>query len=255
MADVSNIDLERIKIEELKKIEELEKAVRTKKLKVQDELNKLKSETVETNTQANLEIEKLREEIRKKELIARGFVQVDGEWMTREEAEQKEREKEEQKKLEEEKLLKAKQRKIAREKNEYEEYKANVILHVKFYSIMIYVSLALIIAGCIMLFTATNVRTLMATFFFPGLIFLIIGFIAFFTFIGLLIDSEKGLIEKSIFKFSNEIYVFEDEENITDYVRKICRKIVKKINPRLDVTPTNNLENDDDNDDDNQNYT
>lgn len=241
MPELSSEELERIKLEEIKKIEEIERENREKKLRLQEELKKLQQHSAKAEAAAPPsgveESDKVREQIRTREMIARGFIQVDGEWISREEAERRAAEKEEQKKIEEEKIARAKQRKIDREKASYEEYRAGVILHLKFYSIIIYITLALFIAGVTMSLVGTHVKSMMSTFFFPGLVSMVAGLVGLLSFIGLLIDAETKLIERSIFDYDNEKHVFQDESEITDLNRRLCRAIARRIHPRLRVEP------------------
>ncbi|HPG57447.1 MAG TPA: hypothetical protein PKW98_06485 [Candidatus Wallbacteria bacterium] len=242
MPELTSEELERIRLEEIKKIEEIERENREKKLKLQQELKKLQQQEApgqHAAAQPPEDFDKVREQIRTREMMARGFVQVEGEWISREEFERRTSEKEEQKRIEEEKMARAKQRKVEREKASYEEYRATVIMHLKFYSIIIYLSLGLFITGAVMTITANYVRSLMVTFFFPGMVATALGLISLLTFIGLLVDSEKKLIERSIFDFDNERHYFEDESEIRDYARKFCRSIVRKIHPGLKIEEKN----------------
>lgn len=238
MAELSSEELERIKLEEIKKIEEIERENREKKQRLQEELKKIQQQSAKSEAAAppvNEGSDKVREQIRTREMLARGFVQVNGEWVAREEAERNAAEMEEQKKLEEDKITRAKQRKIDREKASYEEYRAGVILHLKFYSLIIYLGLAVFMAGVVMSLTATYVKSMMTTFFFPGMVASIAGLVTVLTFIGLLMDAETKLIERSIFDYDNEKHVFEDESEVTDYARRLCRAMVRKIHPKLRV--------------------
>ncbi len=237
MPELTSEELDKIKLEEIKKIEELERENREKQAKLLEMQRKEKLFSEKDSTaaaeQPDEDFDRIREQIRTREMIARGFIQLDGEWITREEAERRTTEKLERQKLEEEKISRAKQRKIERERNAYEEYRANTMPHVKFYSIVIYCSLALFTSGIIMSLTAAYVRTLMSTFFFPGMIATIMGLIALLTFIGLTIDAETKLIERSIFDFDNEKHLFEDENEIKDIARRLCRAIVRRLHPEF----------------------
>ncbi len=242
MSDPGSDKLERIKLEEIKKIEEIERENREKKQRQQQQQHKQQQQDEKDGAaagQPDADFDKVREQIRAREMIARGFVQFEGEWVAREEAERRNAEKEEQKRVEEEKVARAKQRKIEREKAAFEEYRSGVIPHIKFYSIVIYSSFSLFLAGIIMSFTATYVRSLMATFFFPGMLATIFCLIAFLTFIGLGIDAEKKLMERSIFDYDNDRHYFDDEDEIRDWARKFCRGVVRRINPKLKVEQKN----------------
>lgn len=244
MPDLSSEELEKIKLEEIKKIEEIERENREKKQRQQQQQHKQQQQNEKDDAaaaagQPDAEFDKVREQIRTREMMARGFVQLEGEWVSREEAERRNSEKEDQKKLEEEKVTRAKQRKVEREKTAYEEYRSGVIPHIKFYSLVIYSSFGLLLTGIIMSVTATYVRTLMATFFFPGMLATIFGLVAFLTFIGLSVDAEKKLMERSIFDYDNERHYFDDESEIHDWARKFCRGAVRRINPKLKVEEKN----------------
>jgi len=238
LPELSSEELERIKLEEIKKIEDIERENREKKQRLQEELKKIQQQSAKSDAAApivNEGSDKVREQIRTREMLARGFVQVNGEWVAREEAERNATEMEEQKKLEEDKITRAKQRKIDREKASYEEYRSGIILHIKFYSIIIYLGLAVFIAGVTMSLTATYVKSMMTTFFFPGMVATIAGLVTVLTFIGLLVDTETKLIERSIFDYDNEKHVFDDESEVNDYARRLCRAIARKIHPKLRV--------------------
>ncbi len=244
MPELSSEELEKIKLEEIKKIEEIERENREKKQKRQQRQHQQQQQTEKDDAaaaagQPDAEFDKVREQIRTREMMARGFVLLEGEWVSREEAERRNSEKEEQKKLEEEKVTRAKLRKVEREKTAFEEYRSGVIPHIKFYSLVIYSSFGLLAAGITMSITATYVRSLMATFFFPGMLATIFGLVAFLAFIGLSVDAEKKLIERSIFDYDNERHFFDDESEINDWARKFCRGIVRRINPKLKVEEIN----------------
>lgn len=235
MVELSPEELERIKLEELRKIEELERHNQEKKLRLQQELKKIEEAKQEKSPQASSDInfDKAREEIRHREMLARGYIEYEGQWMPREEAERQKKAAETKVREEEDKINRAKQRKIEREKQEFEEYLASVILHVKVYSMVIYGGLGTLLIGIIMVTIALTQKAWMATFFFPGAFFTTAGAILTAMFFYFLMELETKIIEKSVFIIDDEINKFENEEEITDYVRKTARYAARRIHKSL----------------------
>lgn len=238
MVDLSPEELERIKLEELRKIEEIEKQNREKKQRLQEELQKIEAarksqDAPEEEKKAGDDSEKIREEIRTKEMISRGYIKYEGEWVPRDEADRLAREKEEKAREEEDKLSKAKQRKIDREKATYEDFKALNILFIKFCSIASYVGVTLLIIGVIATTAITFFMRNFLIYWFPSAIMACAGAVLFMVTFYLLVEAEAKLIEKSYFVMDGERHEFENEEEITDYARKAARSMARNVNLKL----------------------
>lgn|GEM_PF-5547716 len=234
MSEPNPEELERIKLEEIKKIEEIERENFEKKEKLQQELKKLQESKpgAKPVTQSE-DFDRVREEIRRREMIARGFIQFEGQWVQREEAEKLLTEKEEKQRLEDEKVTRAKQRKIERERSAYEELMAANIIHIRVYSILTYIGLALSLIGLTLSIVATNVKSLMTAFFFPGMVATLAGLIVLGMFSTFLIDLESKLMEKAFFVLDGERFEFEDESEIKDPARRAARAMARHMYSRL----------------------
>ncbi|HNY11629.1 MAG TPA: hypothetical protein PKK26_08585 [Candidatus Wallbacteria bacterium] len=233
MADLSPEEMERIKLEELRKIEEIERDNREKKLRLQAELKKIEEAKKPSEAESVRDDSRVREEIRAREMLSRGYIEVGGQWVLSEEFERNEREREQKVREEEEKKERSKQRKLDREKADYEDYKTSVIIPIKAFAVTIYVSFAMIITGAALAITGLKLRYWMSTLFAPGMGVLIVGLIALLTFLYLLIEAEAKLIERSFIIFENERYGFEDEAEIKNYARILARYLARRINPGL----------------------
>ncbi len=233
MADLSPQEMERIKLEELRKIEEIERENREKKMRLQEELKKIEEAKKPSEAENARDDSRVREEIRAREMLSRGYIEVGGQWVLREEFERGEREQEQKSREEEEKKDRARQRKLDREKADYEEYKTSVIIPVQAYAVTIYISFAMVVVGAVLAIVGLKVRYWMATLFAPGMGILVIGIIALLTFLYLLLDAEAKLIERSFIIFENERYGFENEAEIKNYARQLARYAARRMYPNL----------------------
>jgi len=233
MADLSPEEMERIKLEELRKIEEIERENREKKLRLQEDLKKIEDAKKPSSVETARDDSRVREEIRAREMLSRGYMEVGGQWVLREDFERGEREQEQKAREEEEKKDRAKQRKLDREKSDYEDYKTSVIIPIQAYAVTIYIAFAMIFVGAALALVGLKVRYWMATLFAPGMGMLVIGLIAFLTFLYLLIDAEAKLIERSFIMFENERYGFEDEAEIKNYARQFARYAARRMYSNL----------------------
>jgi len=240
MVDLSPEELERIKLEELRKIEEIEKQNREKKLRLQEELQKIEAEKKNQKTPEQAgklpdDFDKVREEIRTREMISRGYVQYEGQWVPRDEADRLSREKDDKIREEEEKIARTKQRKIEREKVTYEEFKATNILFIKFCALATYFGLTMFLLGGITVMAVTFFMRSYLSFWFPAILATSFGLVLLMVTFYLLIEAEARLMERAFFIMDGERYEFDSDQEIGDYARKAARAIARKMNSKLNT--------------------